>query len=181
MFSMTRVNMNETCIVVKTCIWNKYISTSIRVCVFMYEEACAVDKFKLTETRRVAISQYPPFLSTHGIQIKAIDKFLHALCNAHSAYGKQLVLRRDRMNNDCIYQKCASANIVDLDQTPQNAASDLGLHYLPHIKLFLDTSQGSRTSRTSVVRNYGVRIIGKDGNSSVIMVFVVISKYPWIL
>ena len=32
-----------------------------------------------------------------------------------------------------------SANSVDLDQTPQNAASDLCLHYYPVIQPFLDT------------------------------------------
>ena len=32
------------------------------------------------------------------------------------------------------------ANCVDPDQTPQNAASDQGLHCLPIIKQFLDSS-----------------------------------------
>ena len=34
----------------------------------------------------------------------------------------------------------ALANSVDLDQMPQNAASDLGLHCLPLIQQILDTS-----------------------------------------
>ena len=34
----------------------------------------------------------------------------------------------------------AWVNSIDPDETPQNAASHLGLHYLPLIQLFLDTS-----------------------------------------
>ena len=36
----------------------------------------------------------------------------------------------------------ACANSVDPDQTPQNAASDQGLHCSPLIKHFLDTPTG---------------------------------------
>ena len=36
------------------------------------------------------------------------------------------------------------ANSVDPDQTPQNAASDQGLHCLTLIQHVLDTSQGGR-------------------------------------
>ena len=38
----------------------------------------------------------------------------------------------------------ASSNSVDPDQMPQNVASDQGLHCLPLIQHFLDTSTGSK-------------------------------------
>ena len=37
----------------------------------------------------------------------------------------------------------AWANSIDLDETPQNAASHLGLHCLPLIQQCLDTTSGS--------------------------------------
>ena len=37
----------------------------------------------------------------------------------------------------------AWANSLDPDETPQNAASHLGLHCLPLILQFLDTTSGS--------------------------------------
>ena len=37
----------------------------------------------------------------------------------------------------------AWANSIDPDETPQNAASHLGLHCLPLIQQFLDTTSGS--------------------------------------
>ena len=37
----------------------------------------------------------------------------------------------------------AWANSLDPDETPQNAASHLGLHCLPLIQQFLDTTSGS--------------------------------------
>ena len=37
----------------------------------------------------------------------------------------------------------AWANSIDPDEMPQNAASHLGLHYLPLIQQFLDTTSGS--------------------------------------
>ena len=37
----------------------------------------------------------------------------------------------------------AWANSLDPDETPQNAASHLGLYCLPLIQQFLDTSSGS--------------------------------------
>ena len=41
------------------------------------------------------------------------------------------------------WDRQAWANSVDPDQTPQNAASDQGLHCLPHVQKLLDTSIGS--------------------------------------
>ena len=38
----------------------------------------------------------------------------------------------------------ASANSVDPDEMPQNAASHQGLHCLPLIQQFLDTTSGSK-------------------------------------
>ena len=38
----------------------------------------------------------------------------------------------------------ASANTVDPDETPQNAASHQGLHCLPLIQQVLDTTSGSK-------------------------------------
>ena len=37
----------------------------------------------------------------------------------------------------------ACANSIDPDETPQNVASHLGLHCLPLIQQFLDTTSGS--------------------------------------
>ena len=39
---------------------------------------------------------------------------------------------------------CRLSINVDLDETPQNAASNQDLHYLPLIQQFLDTALGSK-------------------------------------
>ena len=41
------------------------------------------------------------------------------------------------------------ANSVDPEQTPQNAASDQGLHFLPLIQWFLDIPKGSKVEMFS--------------------------------
>ena len=45
-------------------------------------------------------------------------------------------------NNPKYWDRRASANSVDPDQMPQNAASDQGLHCLSLIQLLLDTPTG---------------------------------------
>ena len=44
-----------------------------------------------------------------------------------------------------LYVDIARANSVDPDQMPQSAASDQGLHCLPLVQQFLDTSASSKT------------------------------------
>ena len=55
------------------------------------------------------------------------------------------------------------ANSVDPDEMLQNAASHQGLHCLPLIQQFLDTTSGSKctcsNSRTSMVQSWGVQIL----------------------
>ena len=48
-----------------------------------------------------------------------------------------------RINSKYSYRQ-ARANSVDLDQTPQNVASDQGLHCLSQSSAFLETSSGSK-------------------------------------
>ena len=51
-----------------------------------------------------------------------------------------------------------SGNSVDQDQTPQKAASDLGLHCLPIMQQFSDTSTGSETGLQQVSGRYDVPV-----------------------
>ena len=57
----------------------------------------------------------------------------------------------------------AWANSLDPDETLRNAVSHLGLHCLPLIQQFLDTTSGSKLYwfkfRTYMVRSWGVRIL----------------------
>ena len=56
----------------------------------------------------------------------------------------------------------AWGNSVDLDETPQNAASHKGIHCLPIIQQFLDTTMNKLylfKFLKRMVRSWGVRII----------------------
>ena len=57
----------------------------------------------------------------------------------HQVYLKHILYRIYHMYSD----RQGWANSIDPDETPQNTASHLGLHCLPLIQQFLDTTSGS--------------------------------------
>ena len=65
---------------------------------------------------------------------KRVWHFMHCLIRRLFAWYRIYHMYSDRQ---------ACANSIDPDETPQNAASHLGLHCLPLIQQFLDTTSGS--------------------------------------
>ena len=53
--------------------------------------------------------------------------------NVRVPFGRKFIFYNTYRNNPKYRVRYAFANSVDPDQTPQNAASDQGLHCLPYI------------------------------------------------
>ena len=75
---------------------------------------------------------------------------MYSYNNTPEWWGGQMILElSEPCEPDCyrIYHmysdRQAWANSIDPDETPQNAASHLGLHCLPLIQQFLDTTSSS--------------------------------------